>query len=130
MYLDMTPTSWITDNSDFENLGRLMAFRFLLSFPGPRNWNVPLSWYILDSLTLCTISDVPILEVMVKLEGINNAESQKMLNIILENFNKRFEIGYNKMDIQLDNKSDIIEKATRYFVITHQSEKINQFSKC
>ena len=126
----MTPTSWITDNSDFENLGRLMAFRFLLSFPGPRNWNVPLSWYILDSLTLCTISDVPILEVMVKLEGINNAESQKMLNIILENFNKRFEIGYNKMDIQLDNKSDIIEKATRYFVITHQSEKINQFSKC
>ena len=130
MYLDMTPTSWITDNSDFENLGRLMAFRFLLSFPGPRNWNVPLSWYILDSLTLCTISDVPILEVMVKLEGINNAESQKMLNIILENFNKRFEIGYNKMDIQLDNKSDIIEKATRYFVITHQSEKISQFSKC
>ena len=126
----MTPTSWITDNSDFENLGRLMAFRFLLSFPGPRNWNVPLSWYILDSLTLCTISDVPILEVMVKLEGINNAESQKMLNIILENFNKRFEIGYNKMDIQLDNKSDIIEKATRYFVITHQSEKISQFSKC
>ena len=130
MSLDMTPTSWITDNSDFENLGRLMAVRFLLSFPGPRNWNVPLSWYILDSLTLCTISDVPILEVMVKLEGINNAESQKMLNIILENFNKRFEIGYNKMDIQLDNKSDIIEKATRYFVITHQSEKISQFSKC
>ena len=130
MYLDMTPTSWITDNSDFENLGRLMVVRFLLSFPGPRNWSVPLSWYILDSLTPCTISDVPILEVMVKLEGINNAESQKMLNIILENFNKRFEIGYNKMDIQLDNKSDIIEKATRYFVITHQSEKINQFSKC
>ena len=130
MYLDMAPTLWITDNSDFENLGKLMAVRFLLSFPGPRNWNVPLSWYILDSLTSCTISDVPILEVMVKLEGINNAESQKMLNIILENFNKRFEIGYNKMDIQLDNKSDIIEKATRYFVITHQLEKINQFLKC
>ena len=67
---------------------------------------------------------------MVKLEGINNAVSQKILNIILEDFNKRFEIGYNKMDIQLGNKSDIIEKATRYFVITCQLEKINQFSKC
>ena len=130
MHLDMAPTSWITDNSDFENLGKLMAVRFLLGFPGPGNWSVPLSWYILDSLTLCTISDVAIHEVMVKLEGINNAVSQKMLNIILEDFNKRFEIGYNKMDIQLDNKSDIIEKATRYFVITCQLEKINQFSKC
>ena len=63
---------------------------------------------------------------MVKLEGINNAESQKMLDLILEDFDKRFEIRYNKMDIQLDNKKDIIEKATRYFVITH--EEINQFS--
>ena len=67
---------------------------------------------------------------MAKLEGINNAESQKMLNVTLEDFDKRFEIGYNKMDIQFDNKSDIIEKATGYFVITRQLEKINQFSKC
>ena len=63
---------------------------------------------------------------MVKLEGMNNAESQKMLDLILEDFDKHFEIGYNKMDIQLDNKNDIIEKATRYFLITH--EEINQFS--
>ena len=114
------------DNSDFENLGKLMAVGFLLRLPGPRNWIVPLSWYILGSQTPCTISDVPIHEVMVKLEGINNAESQKMLDLILEDFDKRFEIGYNKMDIQLDNKNDIIEKATLYFVITH--EEINQFS--
>ena len=116
------------DNSDFENLGKFMAVGFLLRLPGPRNWIVPLSWYILGSQTPCTISDsdVPIHEVMVKLEGINNAESQKMLDLILEDFDKRFEIGYNKMDIQLDNKNDIIEKATRYFLITH--EEINQFS--
>ena len=66
---------------------------------------------------------------MVKLESINNAESQKMLDVILEDFNERFEAGYNKMDIQLDNKNDIIEKVTRYFVITRQLEEINQFSK-
>ena len=39
---------------------------------------------------------------MVKLEGINNAESQKMLDVILEDFDERFEAGYNKMDIKLD----------------------------
>ena len=33
------------------------------------------------------------------------------------------------MDIRLDNKNDIIEKVTRYFVITHQLEEINQFLK-
>ena len=42
---------------------------------------------------------------MVKLEGINNAESQKMLDVILEDFDEGFEAGYNKMDIQLDNKN-------------------------
>ena len=66
---------------------------------------------------------------LAKLEGISNAESQKMLDVILEDFDKRFEAGYNKMDIKLENKNDIIEKVTRYFVITRQLEKINQFSK-
>ena len=81
----------LVDNSDFENLGKLMAVGCLLGLPGPRNWSVPLSWYILGSQTPCTISDVPIHEVMVKLEGINNAESQKMLDVILEDFDERSE---------------------------------------
>ena len=119
----------LVDNSNFENLGKLMAVGFLIGLPGPRNWSVPLSWYILGSRTPCTISDVPIHEVMVKLEGINNAESQNMLDVIFEDFDERFEAGYNKMDIQLVNKNDIIEKVTRYFVITRQLEEINEFSK-
>ena len=66
---------------------------------------------------------------MVKIESIDNAESQKMLDVILEDFDERFEAGYNKMHIQLDNKNEIIKKVTRYFAITYQLEKINQFSK-
>ena len=65
---------------------------------------------------------------MVKREDINNAEFQEMLDVILEDFDKCFQIGYNKIDIQLDIKNDIIEKTTRYFVITRQLEEINQFS--
>ena len=119
----------LVDNSDFENLGKLMAVGFLLGLPAPRNWSVPLSWYILGSQAPCTISDVPIHDVMAKLEGINNAESQKMSDVILEDFAEGFEAGYNKMDIQLDNKNYIIENVTRHFVITRQQEEINQFSK-
>ena len=119
----------LVDNSGFENLSKIMAAGFLLRLPGPKNWSVPLSWYILGSQTPCTISDVPINEVMVKIESIDNAESQKMLDVILEDFDERFEAGYNKMHIQLDNNNEIIEKVTRYFAITYQLEKINQFSK-
>ena len=36
-----------------------------------------------------------------------------MLDVILDDFDERFEAGYNKMDIQLSNKNDIIEKVTR-----------------
>ena len=78
--------AYLVDNSDFENLGKLMTVGFLLGLPRPRNWSVPLSWYILGSQRPCTISDVPIHEVMVKLENINNGESQKMLDVILEDF--------------------------------------------
>ena len=119
----------LVDNSDFENLGKFMAVGFLLGLPGPRNWRVPLSWYILGSQTPCTISDVPLHEVMAKLKGISKAESQKMLDVVLKDFDKRFEAGYNKMDIKPENKNDVTEKVTRYFVITRQLEEINQFSK-
>ena len=113
------------DNSDFKDLGKLMAVGFLFGLPGPRNWSVTLSCYILGSQTRCTISDAPINEMMGKFEGMNNAESQKMLDKTLEDFDERFQTGYNKMDVQLDNKNDIIEKVTRYFVITRQLEEIN-----
>ena len=117
------------DNSDFENLGKLVAVGFLLGLPGARNWSVPRSCYILGSQTPCKTGDVSIHEVMVKREDINNAEFQKMLDVILEDFDQRFQTGYNKIDIQLDIKNDIIEKTSRYFVITRQLEEINQFSK-
>ena len=48
---------------------------------------------------------------------------------MLNPFDERFKADYNKMDIQLDNKNDIIEKGTWYFIITRQVEEINQFLK-
>ena len=117
------------DNSDFKSLGKDMAVGLLLGLSGLRSWSVHLSWYILSSQTPCAISDVPIHEVMAKLGGTSNVELQKMLNIILEDFDKRFEAGYNKMDIKFENKNNAIETVSRYFVITRQLEEINQFSK-
>ena len=40
----------LVDNSHFENLGKLMAVWFSPSLSEPRNWSLPLSWYILGSL--------------------------------------------------------------------------------
>ena len=122
------PTSWITMIS--KTYDKLMTVGFLPGLPQPRNWIVPFSWYVLGSQTSCTISDVLIHKVMVKLKGISNAESQKSLNVILEDFDEAgSEAGYSKMDIQLENKNDIIQKVTQYFVFTQQLEEINQFSE-
>ena len=46
-----------------------------------------------------------------------------MLDVILEDFDECFEAGYNKMDMQLNNKNDIIEKITQQFVIIRQLEE-------
>ena len=40
----------LVDNSHLENLGKLMAIWFSPGLSGPRNWSLPLSWYILGSL--------------------------------------------------------------------------------
>ena len=106
-----------------------MAVGFLLGLSGPRSWSVPLSWYILGSQPPCAISDVPIHEIKAKLEVTSNVEPQEMLNIILEDFDQRFEAGYNKIDIKFEDKNDVIETVIRYFVITRQLEEINQLSK-
>ena len=89
--------------------------------------------YILsDDVTASTITvqltDVPVFEVKEKLEAISNAQSEEELASCLRDFEERFVSGYNKFLIKLSDKNDLLQKVSRYYVITRLLEAIQQFT--
>ena len=46
----------------------------------------------------------------------------------LKDFEERFVSGYNKFLIKLSDKADLLQKVSRYYVITRQLEAIQQFT--
>ena len=46
----------------------------------------------------------------------------------MKDFEERFVSGYKKFLIKLSGKADLLEKVSRYYVITRQLEAIQQFT--
>ena len=46
----------------------------------------------------------------------------------MEDVEERFVSGYNKFLIKLSDKADLLQKVSRYYVITRQLEAIQQFT--
>ena len=112
---------------------KFVAIGLLQGVPGLHCFCKPLVEYILsDDVTASTITvqltDVPVFEVKEKLEAISNAQSEDELASCLKDFEERFESGYNKFLIKLSDKVDLLQKVSRYYVITRQLEAIQQFT--
>ena len=112
---------------------KFVAIGLLQGVPGPHCFCKPLVEYILsDDVTASTITvqltDVPVFEVKEKLEAISNAQSEEELTSCSKDFEERFVSGYNKFLIKLSDKADLLQKVSRYYVITRQLEAIQQFT--
>ena len=121
------------EKSHFYIFGKFVAIGLLQGVPGPHCFCKPLVEYILsDDVTASTITvqltDVPVFEVKEKLEAISNAQSEEELASCLRDFEERFVSGYNKFLIKLSDKADLLQKVSRYYVITRQLEAIQQFT--
>ena len=117
----------------FYLFGKFVAIGLLQGVPGLHCFCKPLVEYILsDDVTASTITvqltDVPVFEVKEKLEAISNAQSKEELASCLKDFEERFVSGYNKFLIKLSDKADLLQKVSRYYVITRQLEAIQQFT--
>ena len=107
---------------------KFVAIGLLQGVPGPHGFCKPLVEYILsDDTTASTITDqltdASVFEVKEKLEAISNAEWEEMLTSCLKDVS-----GYNKFLIKLSDKADLLQKVSRYYVITRQLEAIQQFT--
>ena len=116
----------------FYLFGKFFVIGLLQEVPGPHCFCKPLFEYILsDDVTTSTIAaqltDIPVLEVMEKLEAISNAQSEEELTSCLKDFEERIVSGCNKF-LKLSVKDDLFQKVSRYYVIARQLEAIQQFT--
>ena len=116
------------EDNIFKLYGKFVAIGFLQGCSGPHNFSSPVAKYIISSsVTTCQVEDIPCYDVKTKLESVSQATSQQELDTVLSDFDERFEAGYNKMNITLEDKDDLVNKVSRHWVITRQNEEIQQF---
>ena len=114
------------DSKEYEVYGKLIALSFLHGGPGPHNWSKPLAQYILGLQPELQIECVPIFEIQKKLNDANKCTTQEELDFVMSSFNERFDAGYNKIFILLEDVAEMTEKVCRFFILTRQLEEIQQ----
>ena len=91
---------------DYEVYGKLLALSFLHGGPGPHNWSKPMAQYVLGLEPELSMDCLPIFEIQQKLTDVNSCSSQEELDRLLSDFEERFDAGYNKVSILLDDVTE------------------------
>lgn len=113
----------------FEMFGKLASLAFLHGFSGPRNFSASLANYLILRSNEASYDDVPDYDLRVKLEEMASCNDQAQLDAIVSNLDERFEAGYNKPIISLEDKADCIAKISSHWAITRQLRELNSFEK-
>ena len=121
------------ENYHFYLFGKFVAIGLLQRVPRPHCFCKPLVEYILSndvtaSAVTVQLTDISVFQVKEKLEAISNGQLEEELSSCLKDFEGRFVSGYNKFLIKLSDKADLLQKVSRYYVITRQLEAIQQFT--
>lgn len=108
--------------------GKFVALGFLMGTAGPHNFCSALASHILSiDLPPLNSSNVPCFDLKQKLEQAEAAQTQEELDRILQDLDERFEAGYNKLVITLNDKRDLVHKVTKHWMITRQLQEVEQF---
>eukprot|EP00112_Aurelia_sp_Birch-Aquarium-sp1_P013568 Seg2881.8 transcript_id=Seg2881.8/GoldUCD/mRNA.D3Y31 product="G2/M phase-specific E3 ubiquitin-protein ligase" protein_id=Seg2881.8/GoldUCD/D3Y31 len=117
------------ENGDYYMYGKFVALSLLQGGPGPHNWCKPLAQYVLGLEPTISVEHIPDYEVQAKLGEIQQCADEEEFTKLLQDLDERFDAGYNKLQVTLSDKEDLIRKLSRYFVISRQLEEIHQMCK-
>ena len=108
--------------------GKCVALGFLMGAAGPHNFCSALASHILSiDLPELNSIDVPCYDLKQKLEQAEAAQTHEELDRAVEDLEERFEAGYNKLMVSLNDKRDVVDKVSRHWIITRQLQEIQQF---
>eukprot|EP00111_Clytia_hemisphaerica_P012326 TCONS_00036197-protein len=75
------------------------------------------------------IKDIPVAEVQEKLVGIKNCQTKEELDDCFASFDERFEAGYNKMVLNMDEREHFCRLISRFFIVERNHAEISQLLK-
>ncbi len=94
---------------------------------GPHCFCLPLIRHLLSREKISGSEYVPDYELKVKLEQVAACETQDQLDTLVESIEERFEAGYNKVKILLQDREDFIEKVSWHWTVVRQLREQQSF---
>jgi hypothetical protein len=118
------------EEGQFEMFGILTAIALLNGCPGPHFLCHSLASFILDNQVEVVLDDVPAeSEFKTKLIQIQGCNNEAELSNIVNSFPERFDMGYTKPVLTLNDKDDLIRFCSKHVVISSVAEEIFSFRK-
>ncbi|CAB4014342.1 G2 M phase-specific E3 ubiquitin- ligase [Paramuricea clavata] len=118
------------EEGQFEMFGILTAIALLNGCPGPHFLCHSLASFILDNQLEVVLDDVPAeSEFKTKLIQIQGCNNEAELSNIVNSFPERFDMGYTKPVLTLNDKDDLIRFCSKHVVISSVAEEIFSFRK-
>ena len=123
------------ESKEFETFGKLIALAFLNGCDSPHNWCPNLIQYVLDpddNEINFDIEAIPDGEVKAKMLELAATIDDKSMNKVLDCdilTDARFEAGFNCTHVSFHQKTDLIQKICKHFIITKQLEEIQSCMK-
>ena len=117
------------EQGHFEMFGIFTALALLHGFSGPHNFSASLANYLISRRIEASYNDIADYDLRVKLEEMASCNDQSQLDAIVSNLDERFEAGYNKPVISLEDKADCIAKISSHWAITRQLRELLSFEK-
>ncbi|XP_066935847.1 uncharacterized protein [Clytia hemisphaerica] len=116
---------------DFFIFGQMLSMALLMGASGPHNLSKPFAEHLLSfkEPKSYDIKDVPVAEVQEKLVGIKNCQTKEELDDCFASFDERFEAGYNKMVLNMDEREHFCRLISRFFIVERNHAEISQLLK-
>ena len=118
------------DKGLFELFGKLVAIAIINGCPGPHFFTRMVAGFILDIPQEPDLDEVPHeCEFLTKLKTISSCCDEASFLDAVNSFPERFDMGYTKATVTLEDKNDLLNACIKHIVIYSTAEEIYSFRK-
>ena len=118
------------DKGLFELFGKLVAIAIINGCPGPHFFTRMVTGVILDIPQEPDLDEVPHeCEFLTKLKTISSCCDEASFLDAVNSFPERFDMGYTKATVTLEDKNDLLKACIKHIVIYSTAEEIYSFRK-
>ena len=120
------------ERKEYEIFGVLVALSLLNGCSGPHNLSSSLVHYLLNEEKQCCkfkIEEIPNPDIRAKCLKIQETSGEKDFSDIVQALDERFDAGFNKASVSLNDKEKLLQTMAYHYVINICHDEILQFKQ-